>query len=193
MSPKKLNLIAALIRGLSTEEARAQLSLLPKRGARVAEKVLSSATANAVHNAGLTEGRLRVALATVTKGSYLKRIKYHARGKTVRRRCHWRLSHVPRLTSADGAQGVMHHPKCHLTVVVEEVPAATAEKLSRRTARRVMPETPAWLRHRMKREQRAARIARDLGRPVPVSRVTEPLQAMTSSAHAAGVVASASG
>jgi len=85
MSPKKLSLVAALIRGLSLSEAQAQLSLLPKRGARVAEKVLASAAANAVHNAGLAEARLRVRLAVVSKGTYLKRIRYHARGKTVRR------------------------------------------------------------------------------------------------------------
>lgn len=138
MSPKKLNVVAALIRGLSAHEARAQLALLPKRGARVIEKVLQSATANAVHNHGLLEGRLRVGRAVVTKGTYLKRIKYHARGKT----------------------GIMHHPKAHLTIVVEEVPELAAARLSNRTARRLSPENPAWLRHRNKREARAQRIAR---------------------------------
>lgn len=84
MSPKKLNVVAALVRGLSVEEALAQLALLPKRGARVAEKVICAARANAAHNHGLDAPRLRVKLAFVGKGTYLKRIKFHARGKTAR-------------------------------------------------------------------------------------------------------------
>jgi len=87
ISPKKLNLVAALVRGLSVEEALAQLSLVPKVGARVTEKVLSSASANAVHNHGLDAARLRVRTAVVSKGSFLRRIKFHARGKTVRTAC----------------------------------------------------------------------------------------------------------
>jgi len=84
MSPKKLNVVAALIRGLSVEEASAQLSLLPKRGATVCSKLLSSAQANAVHNHGLEPTRLRVKLAVVNKGKYLRRVMYHARGKSAR-------------------------------------------------------------------------------------------------------------
>lgn len=82
MSPKKLNVVAQLVRGLSVREALAQLALLPKRGARVAEGVLKAASANAVHNHGLDGGRLRVAKAFVGKGQFLKRVRFHARGKT---------------------------------------------------------------------------------------------------------------
>ena len=164
MSPKKLNVVAALIRGLSAHEATAQLALLPKRGARVIEKVLASATANAVHNHGLLAERLRVGRAVVTKGTYLKRIKYHARGKT----------------------GIMHHPKAHLTIVVEEVPELAAAKLSNRTARRLAPENPAWLRHRNKREARAERTAR----VVAAKRELEGAMMRRAAAGSAGVVAS---
>ncbi len=84
ISPKKLNAVAALVRGLSVDEALAQLSLLPKVGARITERVVTSAKANAVHNHGLEASRLRVQQAFVTKGTYLRRLKFHARGKTVR-------------------------------------------------------------------------------------------------------------
>jgi len=56
-------------------------------------------------------------------------------------------------------QGVMHRPKCHLTLVLEELPREAAAKLSRQTARRVSPTTPAWLQHRQRRAAREARVS----------------------------------
>jgi ribosomal protein L22 len=144
MSPKKLNVVAQLVRGLSVDEALAQCALLPKRAARVTERVLSSARANAAHNHGLEVGRLRVARAFVGKGTYLRRIRWHARGKS----------------------GVMHHPKAHLTVILEEQPAGAAGRLSRRNALVAPAEgapPAAWQRHREKRLARAKRAARAAG------------------------------
>lgn len=58
----------------------------------------------------------------------------------------------------------MHHPKTHLTVVVEE--AGVEERLSRRVAQRVSPETPSWEKHRARRAARAERVvARAARRP----------------------------
>jgi large subunit ribosomal protein L22 len=46
-SPRKMRIVANMIRGKSVDEALAILKLLPKRGARLIEKALSSAAANA--------------------------------------------------------------------------------------------------------------------------------------------------
>ncbi len=54
----------------------------------------------------------------------------------------------------------MHHPKAHLNIVLEEVPAGVAGRLSRRTAARVQAQSPAWLRHRERRVARAERVAK---------------------------------
>eukprot|EP00250_Pteridium_aquilinum_P028888 c3802_g1_i1 orf=236-1057(-) len=98
-SPKKVNLVAALVRGMRVEDALLQLSVLQKRAASTVKRVVANARANATHNHGLNGDRLFVAEAFVGKGRYLKRLSYHAKGRS----------------------GIMHHPSCRLTVVVKEM------------------------------------------------------------------------
>ena len=50
MSPKKLRLLADLVRGKKVSRALNTLALLNKKGARPLKKLLESATANAQHN-----------------------------------------------------------------------------------------------------------------------------------------------
>lgn len=140
MSPKKLSVVARLVRGLACDEAVAQCALLPKRGARLIEETLASARANAVANHGLDDARLRVAEAFVTKGSYLRRIMYHARGKT----------------------GVVHRPRSHLTVVVAEAPPAVRVGRRESVARGGQGEVPAWQKHQERRRAKAVRVAAGL-------------------------------
>lgn len=87
MSPKKLRLIADLIRGKRVERAQAVLGLLNKKGARPMLKLLNSAVANAKHNHNLSEG-LVVSAVTVDGGPMLKRFtpKAHGRATPVRER-----------------------------------------------------------------------------------------------------------
>jgi large subunit ribosomal protein L22 len=92
MGPKKLRLIAGLIRGKKVEKAVATLSLLNKKGARPVLKLLNSAVANAKHNFNLESGNLVVKTITVDGGPMLKRFmpKAHGRATPVRER----TSHV---------------------------------------------------------------------------------------------------
>ena len=152
ISPKKLARVVDLVRGLSVEEAFAQLQVAgPQRGAFVTSHVLKSAQANAVHNLGLDPTRLRIQSVVVTKGTYLKRIKYHARGRS----------------------GVMHHPKARLRVVLEEV--ALNSPLSRKVAVHDSGGvTPAWVQHRDKRAKRADRIQRLVARALVVGQRPPP-------------------
>ena len=50
ISPKKMNLVAGLVRGKKADEALAQLKFTPKKGAHLLYKVLSSAVSNASNN-----------------------------------------------------------------------------------------------------------------------------------------------
>lgn len=92
MGPKKLRLIADLIRGKRVERAQAVLGLLNKKGAEPMLKLLDSAIANAKHNHNLPLESLIVKTVTVDGGPVLKRFmpKAHGRATPVRER----TSHV---------------------------------------------------------------------------------------------------
>ncbi|MDH5748847.1 MAG: 50S ribosomal protein L22 [Rhodospirillales bacterium] len=84
ISPQKLNLVAASIRGKSCESALAELSFSKRRIAEDVKKVLESAIANAENNHQLDVDRLFVAEATVGKALIMKRWRPRARGRTGR-------------------------------------------------------------------------------------------------------------
>ncbi len=83
-SPRKLNLVAQLIRGLKAEHALHQLSFSRRRIAGEVKKVLMSAIANAENNHDLDVDRLVVAEATVGKSLVMKRFRARARGRVGR-------------------------------------------------------------------------------------------------------------
>ncbi|KAL4440559.1 hypothetical protein ABPG75_003560 [Micractinium tetrahymenae] len=85
ISPQKLNDFAKVVRGLHVEDALIQCSISPKKAAKLVEKAILSARANAINNHGLEPERLRVAEAWVGKGEHLKRISMHGRGRSGRR------------------------------------------------------------------------------------------------------------
>jgi large subunit ribosomal protein L22 len=81
VSPQKLNLVAALIRGKKVERALADLTFSKKRIAGDVRKCLQSAIANAENNHGLDVDALVVAEAFVGKNLVLKRGHPRARGR----------------------------------------------------------------------------------------------------------------
>ena len=81
ISPQKLNLVAALIRGKKVERALADLTFSKKRIAGDVRKCLQSAIANAENNHGLDVDALVVAEAFVGKNLVLKRGHPRARGR----------------------------------------------------------------------------------------------------------------
>lgn len=138
-SPKKVNLVATLVRGMRVEDALLQLQLTVKRASKTVYQVIHSARANATHNYGFDADRLIVAEAFVGKGFFKKRVSYHAKGRS----------------------GVRVRAECRLTVVLREItPEEEAEiarlkvhnfaKLTKRE-RRLVPHklietTPIWNR-----------------------------------------------
>ncbi|WP_406604246.1 50S ribosomal protein L22 [Bartonella gliris] len=99
VSPQKLNLVAAMIRGKRVNVALADLTFSRKRIAETVKKTLESAIANAENNHDLDIDSLIVAEAYVGKSIVMKR--FHVRGRG-------RASRVER-------------PFSHLTIIVREV------------------------------------------------------------------------
>ena len=81
VSPRKLNLMAQLIRGKSAEAALAALSFHPRRIAVEVKTVLESAIANAENNHQLDVDQLFVAEAYVGKSLLMRRFHARARGR----------------------------------------------------------------------------------------------------------------
>ena len=83
-SPRKLNLVAASIRGKDAAKALASLAFSRRRIAADVKKVLESAIANAENNHQLDVDRLYVSEAFVGKGLVMKRFRARARGRVGR-------------------------------------------------------------------------------------------------------------
>jgi large subunit ribosomal protein L22 len=82
ISPRKVRLVAGLIRGKSVVQARQQLNFLPKRSAEPILKLLNSAVANAKNNFKISESALFVEKIFVNQGRVLKRGLPRAFGRT---------------------------------------------------------------------------------------------------------------
>ncbi|MDP6352109.1 MAG: 50S ribosomal protein L22 [Alphaproteobacteria bacterium] len=78
---RKLDLVAATIRGLSADQALAQLSFSRRRIAGEVKKVLEAAIANAENNHNLDVDRLYVAEAYVGRSGAMRRWRPRARGR----------------------------------------------------------------------------------------------------------------
>jgi large subunit ribosomal protein L22 len=79
-APRKVRQVADLIRGKNTKEALVMLKFIPTAGAKLIEKVLKSAVANATHNYKLGEDRLFVSEILIDGATPFKRIHPRARG-----------------------------------------------------------------------------------------------------------------
>ena len=84
VSPQKLNLVAAMIRGKKVEAALADLTFSRKRIAETVKKTLQSAIANAENNHDLDVDALIVSEAHVGKGIVMKRFAPRGRGRSGR-------------------------------------------------------------------------------------------------------------
>src|SRR6185369_3303869 len=92
MSPRKMRVIANLVRGKRVDEAMALLKLMPKKGATVIRKLLISAVANAEHKQEVDVDQLLVRDCNVDNGPILKRWMPRSMGRA--NRIQHRTSHV---------------------------------------------------------------------------------------------------
>ncbi len=81
-SPRKVRLVANLIRGKNVSHALTILSFLPKRAALPMKKLLESAVSNAKQAHSKDKDSLIVQKINVDKGLTFKRIEYRARGSS---------------------------------------------------------------------------------------------------------------
>lgn len=91
-APRKVRLLADLVRGKKYNEAITILTHTSKRGAEPVLKLLKSAAANATHNHGAELANLIVKDIQVDKGIVLKRMMPRARGTSSR--INKRTSHI---------------------------------------------------------------------------------------------------
>jgi large subunit ribosomal protein L22 len=84
VSPRKLNLVAGLIRNRSAADAVATLTFSKRRIANDVRKALESAIANAENNHQLDVDRLFVSRAEVGKSVVMRRFQARGRGKAAR-------------------------------------------------------------------------------------------------------------
>ncbi len=84
IAPRKVRVVADLIRGRTVEDAMNLLAFTNKRAAPVLRKLLASALANAENDGELDTDRLYVAEVTVDQGPTLKRWRPRAQGRAYR-------------------------------------------------------------------------------------------------------------
>jgi large subunit ribosomal protein L22 len=84
LSAQKGRLVADLVRGKPVEQALNILMFSPKKAARIVQKVLESAIANAEHNDGADIDELKVKTIYVEKATSLRRFSARAKGRGAR-------------------------------------------------------------------------------------------------------------
>lgn len=83
MSPRKVGVVADLVRGHTVADALTILEHTPRRSALPVMKVIESVRANADHNHSLKPETLRIVTITVTPGTRIKRYRPAAHGRAL--------------------------------------------------------------------------------------------------------------
>lgn len=92
LSPRKVAVVADLVRGRSVQDALTILEFTPRRAAGPVREAVKSAAANAEHNHSYKPGTLEITEISVTAGPRLKRFIPAARGRA--RRFQRKTSHI---------------------------------------------------------------------------------------------------
>ena len=82
-APRKVAIVAALVRNRSVADALVILEHVPRRAALPVIKAIESAKANAVNTHGLDGKTLDISTISVTVGTRLKRFKPASRGRAL--------------------------------------------------------------------------------------------------------------
>lgn len=80
IAPRKVGIVAALVRGRSVADALVILEHTPRRASTAVAKAIKSAAANAEHNDNYKPQTLQITEISVTAGPRLKRFMPVARG-----------------------------------------------------------------------------------------------------------------
>lgn len=102
LSPRKVAVVAALVRGRSVDDALTILDYTPRRSASEVKDAIKSAAANAEHNHNYKPGTLEITEISVTSGPRLKRWMPAARGRA--RRFQRKTSHIKVIVEGEKRQ-----------------------------------------------------------------------------------------
>lgn len=80
VSPRKMRFVCDMVRGKQVDEALAILKFYPSKGAKILEKVVKSATANAENNFEMDRDKLFVSEVYANQGPTLKRWRPRSKG-----------------------------------------------------------------------------------------------------------------
>lgn len=105
-TPRKMSLVASLVRGRSVADAVVILDHTPKRAALAVKKAIQSAAANATNNHGLDAKTLQISTLSVTAGPRMRRFKPASRGRALP--FQKRSSHI--LVEVSGAEKARKKP-----------------------------------------------------------------------------------
>ncbi len=83
LAPRKVAIVASLVRGRSVADAIVILNHTPRRPATAVRKAIESAQANAVNTHGLDGKTLVIKTLSVTTGTRMKRFKPASRGRAL--------------------------------------------------------------------------------------------------------------
>ena len=124
ISPKKVNLVADLVRKMQVNQAISLLDYTPKKAARILRKLIASAAANAKNNNSKNVDTLSIAEIKVSKGLTIKRFNPISRGRAhpINKFC----SHIHVILKEDVAEPTKTAKKAE--VKEEKTTKATAKK-----------------------------------------------------------------
>ena len=140
IAPKKANLIAKMVRGLPVPEAVEQLRLTNKKAARIIEKLLRSAIANASHNDKQDAQTMVIKTIIVNQGMAYRRGMPKARGQ--QRPYRKFLSHIELELGFPGEDPTVE-------------PAKTSEKKAKKTTSIASKETSSEVKTTKPRAKKA--------------------------------------
>lgn len=82
-TPRKVSIVASLVRGRTVADALIILDHTPRRAALAVKKAIASAAANATNNHGLDNKSLVISTLSVTAGPRMRRYKPALRGRAL--------------------------------------------------------------------------------------------------------------
>lgn len=123
IAPRKVRLVANAIKGLSINEAEAQLLFRPQRSSEPLLKLLRSAIANAKNNQKMNPDTLFVQSIKVDQGPTMKRFLPRAMGRATP--IHKKTSHVVIVL---GEKAELAAPKFNIPTTAKKVKAPKASK-----------------------------------------------------------------
>ena len=122
MSASKVRVVLDLIRGKHVGEAAQILAFSDRLAAKVIDKALRSAVANAGHNDDIPAEELYVSACFADEGASLKRFRPRARGRA----------------------GRIRKQTCHITIVVSRYSDAQLDEMRRRAEARAATRGSTW-------------------------------------------------